>query len=275
MQILPPSLASRSPSSRAPGAARLSIDPEPAQLAGRLRDAEKRLAAQSAELALTRAILQRSRTAYRRLENASRAAVIDERHRIAREIHDTVAQALTAVIVQLRNAAAALAASSPHMAQNDVERAVELARVGLAETRRCVQTWRAPARDASDLPATIKALVTRGTYGTDLRAQVAIKGAPRKLAAAYAMNMLRIVQEGLTNALRHAGATHFGVTVDYEPRLLRLTLCDDGCGFEPTRTHEGFGLLGIKERVAAMRGQLTITSAVGRGTTTSVVLRYR
>jgi signal transduction histidine kinase len=226
-------------------------------------------------LALTRAILQRSRTAYRRLENASRAAVIEERHRIAREIHDTVAQALTGIIIQLRNANAALTASSPRLAQNDVERALELARRGLAETRRCVQAWRAQVRDARDLSATIEALVARGAYGTDLRAQVTVKGAPKPLVGTCATNMLRIIQEGLTNALRHARATHFDVTIDYEPRLLRLTLCDDGCGFDPERTHEGFGLLGIKERVAAMRGQLTITSAIGRGTTTSVVLRYR
>jgi signal transduction histidine kinase len=182
---------------------------------------------------------------------------------------------LTAIIIQLRNADAALTAGSPGTAQKDVERAVEFARAGLGEMRRCVRAWRAQTPGGSDFATAVAQLVERVTSGTDLRTGLAVKGTPKKVHGPSAESMLRIVQEGLTNALRHARATRFDATIAYEPRALRVTLRDDGCGFDPARTHEGFGLLGIKERVAASRGQLTITSAIGRGTTTEIVLPYR
>ena len=142
MQILPlpPQTAVRARRSPSPNPAPTHFFVVPHREPSRevAADVEQRLAACAAELAQTRVALQRSRRTCRRLEQASKTAVTDERNRMAREIHDTVAQALTAIIIQLRNADAALAGGSTAAAREDVQRAVEFAR-GLREFRATLQ----------------------------------------------------------------------------------------------------------------------------------------
>jgi len=105
-----------------------------------------------------------------------------------------------------------------------------------------------------------------------VHAQFTSQGNPQKLPPEWETNLLRIGQEVLTNVLRHAQAGEFKVLLVFDRREIRLDLRDNGCGFDPQRRHEGFGLQGMRERVEGMGGQLKIQSAAGKGTAISIVL---
>lgn len=245
----------------------------------RSSEAAIRLRERTAQLALTREALQTNIGKRKRAENALRdaersreLAVVEERNRIAREIHDTVAQALTGVIVQLQAAQDALKKGLPDEADQNLRNATELARDGLGETRRTVSGLRSRALEANDLCMAAENVVKRITAGTQLEATFVVKGVPQPLPSEWDEGVLRIVQESLTNVLRHAEATRFTAELAYDRENLRVTLRDDGCGFDPSRTHAGFGLLGIQERVAKMGGRLAMSSEGGKGTMTVLVL---
>ena len=112
------------------------------------------------------------------------------------------------------------------------------------------------------------------TTGTELRAQLVLEGAPRELPPMWGEYLLRIGQEVLTNSLRHASASEFKVRLSFMPDHVQCVLRDNGLGFDPARKQDGFGLVGIRERVEGMRGQLTIESANNEGTTIAIVLPY-
>ena len=116
--------------------------------------------------------------------------------------------------------------------------------------------------------------VEKMTMGTELRAQLVLEGAPRALPALWGEYLLRIGQEVLTNSLRHASASEFKVHLSFLPDQVRLLLRDNGNGFDLGRKHDGFGLVGIRERVEGMNGQLTIESGKAKGTTISIALPY-
>ncbi len=239
---------------------------------GRFGETETRLSEQTAQLALLREALQVNVGKRRRAENALELAVVEERNRIAREIHDTVAQALTGVVVQLQAAQDALKKGLSAAADQNLRNATELARDGLGETRRTVRGLRSQALEANDLCVATENVVKRITAGTQLVTTFEVKGVPQPLPRDWDEGVLRIVQESLTNVLRHAAARRFSVQLAYHRGSLRLTLRDDGCGFDPSRTHAGFGLLGIQERAAKMGGRLAMSSEAGKGTVTLLVL---
>ena len=208
-----------------------------------------------------------------RLSQLSRqAAVVAERNRLARDIHDTLAQGLTGVIVQLEAAEDAQARNLVKDAAAHVERASELAREGLQEARRSVQALRPLVLAGKNLCAAMEELMRKMTMGTSLRAEFTIQGEPQPLPQEWEENLLRVGQEVLTNTLRHARASHFKVHFVFDPQTIRLELRDDGCGFDPEQRHDGFGLLGIKERVETMGGELAVQSVVENGTAIFVVL---
>jgi signal transduction histidine kinase len=219
-----------------------------------------------------RAALRRALAKRGQLENACAAAAAEERRRIAREIHDTVAQALTGIIIQLRNADAALGRGFSEVAQKDLQLAMAFAHEGLGEARRCVHAWRTEPLTDGSFSLAAERLVRRMTSGSGLSGVWEVAGNRRELTTACEKSMLRILQESLTNVLRHAQASRFSATLRFEQSGVRLLLRDDGCGFHAARTDLGFGLLGMKERVGALGGQLTISSAVGQGTTILVSL---
>ena len=205
-------------------------------------------------------------------EQAKAAALIEERNRLARDIHDTLAQGLTGVIVQLEASEDAMAQGLAKEARKHIGRAGNLARDSLREARRSVQALRPQVLEEKDLPAALKDLFTDMTEGTNLRTDFVVRGDLQKLPAVWEENLLRIGQEVLTNALRHAHATRFSAQLDFAAAEVRLELCDDGLGFDPETRHDGFGLLGMRERVEAMAGHLIIQSGVGKGTTISIIL---
>jgi signal transduction histidine kinase len=227
------------------------------------------------EIELTRALAHQAMLALQltRLSAQNRESdLMAERNRVARDIHDTLAQGFTGVIAQLEAAKGALSQRKKVRASDHLDRAGELAREGLREARRSVQALRPLALEEKPLPAALKDLMERMTTGTTMEAKLSLHGEPRKLPPELETNLLRIDQEVLTNALRHAHASQFDVLLVFESREIRLKLRDNGHGFDPAKSHEGFGLQGMRERAEDVGGQFSIESSEGNGTVISIVL---
>ncbi len=228
---------------------------------------------QCSEIELARALAHQAMLAIQlvRLAQQSReAAVIAERNRLARDIHDTLAQGFTGIIVQLEAAEDAESRGLAKETMRHLSRASDLARESLQEARRSVRALRPQVLETHQLPVAFEALFEKMTAGTALRAELIVVGAPRRLISEIEENLLRIVQEALANALRHASANQFVARLAYEPHSVQLELMDNGVGFDTTANHEGFGLLGMKERVEAMGGRITVESVAGIGTAISI-----
>src|SRR6266566_3227987 len=227
------------------------------------------------EIELTRALAHQATLAMQltRLSAQSRqSAVVAERNRMARDIHDTLAQGFTGVIVQLEAVEEAMSKDQAVKASGHLERAGDLARESLREARRSVQALRPQALEEKQLSEALKDLIEKMTRGTTVHAKFNLQGKRRKLPPEWETNLLRIGQEVLTNVLRHARASEFKVLLVFDSSEIRLELRDNGCGFNPQRKHEGFGLQGMRERAEGMGGRLTIQSAAGKGTAISIVL---
>jgi PAS domain S-box-containing protein len=228
------------------------------------------------EIDLTRALAQQAMFAIHliRLSQQSRlAAVMAERNRVARDIHDTLAQGLTGVVVQLEAAADAASSGLASEAEAHVGRAQDLARESLKEARRSVLALRPLALEQSNLCDALGAMIRKMTAGTPTRATFRVSGQPRPLAASWEENLLRMGQELLTNALRHARANAIDAQLGFAVDTVRLEFRDDGRGFDPTLRHDGLGLQGIRERVNDLGGRLTIESAPGAGTAIAIALQ--
>jgi PAS domain S-box-containing protein len=208
-----------------------------------------------------------------RLSQQSRQVAVEaERNRLARDIHDTLAQGFTGVIVQLEAAADASSKGLAKEMEDHLRRAADLAREGLGEARRSARAIRPQALQDSTLCNALEDLIRKVTEGTTMRGNFSVQGEPRTLPADWDENLLRIGQEILTNALRHAQATEFKARLFFIPTEIRLELQDNGRGFDPTSKCDGLGLIGIKERVESLGGQFTVQSENGRGTTALVVV---
>ncbi|HWZ57359.1 MAG TPA: histidine kinase [Gemmatimonadaceae bacterium] len=205
-------------------------------------------------------------------EQSRQTAVVAERNRLARDMHDTLAQGFTGVIVQLEAADDAESRGLVTEAGAHRRRAAAIARSSLTDARRSVLALRSPSLDGQDLSAALRALVAEGTAGTALRPEFLRYGEPRALPAEWDEHILRIGQEALTNTLRHAEASRMTVRLAFNACELRLEMRDDGRGFDPASAREGLGLLGIRERVGSMRGAVTIDAAPGAGAGIVVVV---
>jgi signal transduction histidine kinase len=199
-------------------------------------------------------------------EQGRESAVLEERNRMAREIHDTLAQAFTGVIIQLE-AAEEIVATQPNEAQAHLIRASSLAREGLTEARRSVRALRPEALESNDLPKALRRLVQQMTDGLALRADICVIGTPRRLPTEIESNLLRIGQEALTNALRHAKAQTILLKLLFEVEVVHLQIIDDGQGFEPQlQANSGCGIIGMQERSQQIGAELILNSRIGQGT---------
>jgi PAS domain S-box-containing protein len=211
----------------------------------------------------------------RRLSRQSRqAAIVAERNRLARDIHDTLAQGFTGVIVQLEAVEEAMSQGLSAKASEYVTRAGALARESLHEARRSVRALRPQTLEENDLCEALQSLIRKMTTGTTVQAEFNVWGQPPELPPEWEENLLRVGQEVLTNVLRHAQAGRFNARLCFEAREIRLILNDDGKGFDPVGRYDGFGLRGMRERVEGMGGQLSIKSAENQGTTISIFLPF-
>jgi signal transduction histidine kinase len=206
-------------------------------------------------------------------EAAKETALLEERNRFARDIHDTIAQALTGIILQLE-ATKSIIATQPEVAHEHLFRARALARDGLAEARRSVWALRPEALESNDLPTVLHHLAQRMTTGTQLNAVVEVTGTPFPLSPTLEMNLLRIGQEALTNVLRHAEATVIRLTLHFTSQAVQLEVVDDGQGFDSQKptVDRGFGLIGMQERSQRLGGRFSLVSQPGSGTTVLVTV---
>src|SRR5271154_2425904 len=208
-----------------------------------------------------------------RLSAQSRqSAVIAERNRMARDIHDTLAQGFTGVIVHLGAASEATAKGLTQKSADHLAQADGLARGSLAEARRSVRALRPLALEENNLCEALEDLFTKMTKGSSLRSEFVCLGAQKSLPDNWDENILHTGQEILTNVLRHAQASLFQAQITFAPTEVRLDFRDNGSGFAIDDKNDGFGVPGIKERTESMSGQLTVESAKGRGTAIMIAL---
>jgi signal transduction histidine kinase len=198
-----------------------------------------------------------------------------ERQRLARDIHDTLAQGFVSIVLQLQAAEAELPAGAAE-ARAHLERARRTARDNLAEARRLVWDLRPQALSAAPLGEALGRLAGRVAEETGLVATATVTGTPRPLSADAEVTLLRVTQEALANVTRHAHAGRVAVTLSYMDGEAALDVRDDGTGFAPEADGHGpgggLGLRGMRERVEALGGRLAVESAPGQGTTVAVTV---
>ena len=213
-------------------------------------------------------IWQRYRRRVRLMESQFNA-VLAERNRIAREIHDNLAQEMLGISVQLEVVARTLPPSA-EVAKSHLDRVRALVRHGIAEARRYVWDLRSQALENQDLPAALVDTARRLTAETTVHAQVEVSGTFRPLAQSLESNLLRIGQEAINNAVRHAQAQRILVSLNFDRKRVRLSVRDDGCGFDHQTVGNGesahFGLVGMRERAKQLGGALQIHGSPGQGT---------
>jgi len=200
------------------------------------------------------------------------AAVMAERNRLARDIHDTLAQGFTGVIMQLEAAKGAAARDELAVAAEHIKRADDLARLSLGEARRSVRALRPRSLREGNLCMAMEDLLKRMSDGTELRAEFNAGGDERVIPRDWEEGLLRIAQESLTNTIKHAKAANFRANLRFGPEKIQLQLADDGRGFDPQAENEGFGLIGMKERIDQMGGKFILRSKPGQGTEILVIL---
>lgn len=201
------------------------------------------------------------------VDQARTAGVLEERQRLSREIHDTVAQGLIALLRQIE---AASEAATPAAARASLERADATARDSLAEARRAVRALASPRLDEADLPKALQALTAAWSGASGCRATFTCVGAT--VPTRHDADLLRVCQEGLANVAKHARASRVEVTLTYGEEWIRLAVRDDGAGFDPALPTAGHGLRGMHERMQASGGALSLDTREGGGCTLSAAI---
>ena len=188
------------------------------------------------------------------------AGILAERQRLAREIHDTLAQDFTSIVMHLTATQLNSSTSQVH-----IQQAEQAARDGLDEARRIVWAMRPEQLEHSSLVESIERLAARFSAENSIRVANTITGAPRPLGPEKEAALLRVAQEALNNVKKHAQAQQVNITLSYMPDLVVLDIFDNGIGFEKD-DHSGFGLKTMRERVEEFNGTLTIESVRNSGT---------
>ncbi|MBP6471434.1 MAG: sensor histidine kinase [Chloroflexi bacterium] len=200
---------------------------------------------------------------------AEELATTQERNRLAREIHDNLGHYLTVVNVQIA-AAKVLLAADPQRALDALDKAQTLTQEGLGAVRQSVAALRESPLGKRPLPEAISALVTESN-NAGIVTELVVWGTPYNLASNEELALYRVAQEGLTNIRKHARASRADLLLDYnDPTKVCLSIVDNGLGAEETTN--GFGLLGVRERVHLLGGQVTVKTAVNQGFSLMVCL---
>ncbi len=201
--------------------------------------------------------------------------VLEERGRLAREIHDTLAQGFVGISSQL-DAVALTLNGHVDLARKHLDLARKMVRHSLTEARRSVMDLRASALEGHDLPAALYEAAPQWTAGSPVQIRVDIEGETRPLPEETEQHLLRIAQEAVTNAVKHASASHVRIHLEMASRKLSLRVADDGRGFEQDEAFSEvgghFGLLGMRERAERLGGELQLHSELGQGTEVEVTV---
>jgi ligand-binding sensor domain-containing protein/signal transduction histidine kinase len=199
------------------------------------------------------------------------AAVLEERNRLAREMHDTLIQGCVGVSALLEAASSAQAVS-PSISNELLDRARNEVRATVDEARLAV--WNLRQGSGEGLVAALSQLTRRLSLETGIPVKFESSGAPLALGAESERSLLMIIREALQNALRHAAPQRLSVVLSFDRHGLQVEIGDDGCGFDPALTHSlngssagrHYGLIGMRERSEKLGGKFQITSSPGRGT---------
>jgi ligand-binding sensor domain-containing protein/signal transduction histidine kinase len=201
--------------------------------------------------------------------------VLDERARIAREIHDTLSQGLVGICSQLNALAGCIRANEAGV-EEQLEMARMMARHSLTEARRSLMDLRVPLLDDLDLPAALTAAFPQWTSGSGTRVEIQVCGSRREFPQGVEQNVFRITREAVTNAAKHGAATAVLIRLQTDTRSLILTIADNGCGFDSATAFSisdgHFGLLGMRERAQHLDGDFEFTSQPGTGTLIRVTI---
>ncbi|MCP2343817.1 sensor histidine kinase [Actinomadura rupiterrae] len=196
------------------------------------------------------------------LTQAREAGALDERARMAREIHDTLAQGFTGIVAQLE-----AALQNPGQWDRYARQAQALARENLTEARRSVQALRPQPLEQALLPQAIGRMSERWAASQGVPISVETTGTPGPLHPDVEVALFRVAQEALTNVAKHASAGRVGLTLSYLDDVVLLDVRDDGVGFVPDGVSgEGFGLSSMRQRMLRVAGGLSVESAPGEGT---------
>ena len=198
-------------------------------------------------------------------------AVLDERRRLSRELHDTLEQGLAGIALQVDSARQHLG-RRPEAVEHCLETALHMVEYSREETRRTVNQLRSQALERGDIAQAVREVARELTSGGEPTVEVEVRGAPRRLSVAAEHHLFRIAQEALTNAVRHAHASRVSVSLAFTGDEVELTVSDDGRGIPPEPPGHGFhfGLSGMRERARALGTRLEVESAPGHGTTIRV-----
>ena len=200
----------------------------------------------------------------RLFSRSAEMGALEERNRLARELHDTLAQGLTAISLQLESADALFdEKDGAAPVKQAVQYALRLARENLVEVRRSVLDLRAAPLAGKQLVEALLTLIEQAALPVDM----IVRGGERPLPSRIETAVFRIVQESLHNIHQHAAAALVKIAIFYEPHWLKLEITDDGRGFDPNMIKKGrYGLVGINERVKLLQGEFVIQSSPGSGT---------
>lgn len=207
-----------------------------------------------------------------RLVRRNFAAVLSERMRLSRELHDTLLQSLVGVALQVEAVAHDLAPDTPIRRRlTEIRRSIE---AHIRETRQAIWDLRSSRLEARALGDALDESGREAVVGTDVRFSSVVTGAPRRCPADLETHLLRIGREAVANAARHAHASAIHVGLDYAPETVTLRVVDDGTGFEPASSGpvDHYGMFTMRERVEELGGRFTVVSGPGQGTCIEVVV---
>jgi signal transduction histidine kinase len=200
-------------------------------------------------------------------EEAKQAAILNERNRIARDIHDTIAQFFTSILMRLQTAELSLPAES-EIIQHNLQLACELARQGLTEARRLVYALRPQPLEQENFSEALKHCLQLLVTPFQIAGEFCVIGRPQFLPDHLEDELLRIAQEAIGNACKHAAARKIEVQLIFAPHKVCLVVRDNGQGFvfSDATTHKGFGVISMEERAQQIGGKFCLSSQPGQGT---------
>jgi len=200
--------------------------------------------------------------------------IAQERARLMRELHDSLLQGFAGVVYQLE-AVARQFESAPDISKQRLERAIEQADHSLLEARRTILSMRLPALENSTLPEALSAIATQLAEDTSIAVWLEVKGRVQQLPYDQQANVYLIGREAMTNSVNHARASRVVAALTYSNKELRMTVQDDGSGFDPqagAAKKDHWGMRGMRERAQSIGATFMLDSAPGRGTKIEVVV---
>ena len=204
-------------------------------------------------------------------EKAGRLAIVEERQRLARELHDSVTQALYSVTLYAEAARMALAAGKQEVAAENLRELHAMAREALFDIRLLVYELHPPILEGQGLAAALQTRLAAVETRVGLQIELRVDGG-RRLSLSAEEEVYRIALEALNNVVKHARAQHVTVYLRFDDQRVYLEIVDDGLGYDPVRAREsgGMGLRGMEERAQRLCGKLEILGVPGKGTTVKV-----